>query len=154
MEKFIENLKEAEKIIRTIDHLTYVTFPLVKDKRLLLKILSETKLAVANCINSILQYEYLYKRIKLYKDPKSNFNTFKEKCSKTYGITNEELKLISDLFEIVEMHKKSSMEFVRSEKIVILANNSQPKSISIEKIKEFLRISKSLLQKTKNRILR
>ena len=71
MEKFLENLQEAENIIQTIDHMVYVTFPLIQDKKLLLKIILETKTAIANCINSILQYEYLYKRIRLYKEPKA-----------------------------------------------------------------------------------
>ena len=75
MEKFLENLEKAEKIVQTTDHMIYVTFPLFKDKRLLLKILLEIKIAVSSCINSILQYEYLYKKISLYKDPKTKLNT-------------------------------------------------------------------------------
>ena len=68
MERFLEYIQEAEKIIQTVDHMAYITFPLIKDKKLLLKILLETKIAVANCINSILQHEYIYKRITLYKN--------------------------------------------------------------------------------------
>jgi len=81
MEKFLEYIQEAEKIIQTVDHMVYITFPLIKDKRLLLKILLETKIAISNCINSILQHEYIYKRIVLYKNAKTNFRTFNEKCS-------------------------------------------------------------------------
>ena len=51
MEKFIEYLAEAERIIKTADHLIYMTFPLVKDKKLLLKILSETKIVITNIKN-------------------------------------------------------------------------------------------------------
>ena len=54
-----------------------MTFPLVKDKKLLLKILLELKKGLAHIINAILQYEYLYKRIRLSQDSKSNFNVFK-----------------------------------------------------------------------------
>jgi len=107
MEKFLENLTTAEKTIRAADHMIYVTFPLIKDKRLLFKILHETKNAIALCINSILQYEYLYKRIKLYKDSGLNFKIFVEKCVPRYGITKEEMNLILELFDFVEKHKES-----------------------------------------------
>ena len=154
MEKFIEYLAEAERIIKTADHLVYITFPLVKDKKLLLKILSETKIVITNCINSILQYEYLYKRIRLYKDPKTNFRTFREKCAPRYKITKEEIEMIIELFEIVENHKQSSFEFVKNEKIIILSENLEQKSLTVEKIKEFVLIAKNVLKKSKEVILR
>ncbi|GAJ08281.1 unnamed protein product, partial [marine sediment metagenome] len=84
MEKFLENLQEAQKTIQVIDHMIYVTFPLIKDKKILTKILTETKSAITNCINSILQYEYLYKRVNLYKDAKTNFRIFIKKCCPYY----------------------------------------------------------------------
>ena len=73
MEKFLENLEKAKNITFTADHLIYVTYPLLKDKKLLLKILLETKNAIIYSLNAILQYEYLFKRIKLNTDPKINF---------------------------------------------------------------------------------
>ena len=154
MEKFLEYLKEAEKIIQTADHLIYMTFPLVNDKRLLLKIITETKTAVANCINSVLQYEYLYKRIKLSKSSKTNLKTFIEKCAPRYGITEQETEIILELFDIVEKHKQSPFEFMKDNKIVILSENSTQKVISVEKIKEFLFISKNILRKVEDKILR
>jgi len=154
MEKFLEYIQGAEKIIQTIDHMVYITFPLIKDKKLLLKILLETNIAIANCINSILQYEYIYKRIALYKNAKTNFKTFKEKCAPKYKITKEEINLISQLFDVVEKHKQSPMEFVRNEKVIILSENLKPETITIEKIKEFLLLAKNILNKTKRVILR
>jgi hypothetical protein len=154
MAKFIEYIQEAEKIIRTIDHITYITFPLVKDKKLLLKILLETKIAITNCINSILQCEYIYKRISLYKDPKTNFKTFQRKCAKRYGINEKEIRLILDLFNIIRKHNQSPMEFMRPGKIIILSENSTPKIITIEEVKEFLILGKNILEKTKQGILR
>ena len=153
MQKFLENLQEAERKIQTADHLVYVTYPLIKDKRILLKILTETKNAVASCINSILQYEYLYKRINLYQDPKVNFETFINKSSKRFTISSIEIKSILELFEITELHKQSPMEFIKDNKVIILTNNSKIHQISIEKIKEFLSLSKNILQKAKNKIL-
>jgi len=152
MEKFLENIEEAEKTIRFVDHMIYVTFPLIKDKRLLLKVLQETKTAITNCISSILQYEYLYKRITLYKNSKANFKTFIEKCASRYGISKEEIKLILELFDFVEKHKESPFEFVKKEKVVILSENLKPKILTIEKTKEFLMLAKNILRKTRGTI--
>lgn len=148
MEKFLEYLEEAQKITRAIDHMIYVTFPLVKDKRLLLKVISEAKKAIAYCINAILQYEYLYKRIKLYKDAKSNLRTFRDKCAHRYDIGEMQVKAILNLFEIVERHKESSFEFIKEDKVIILSENMRQEALSLEKTKEFLSLTKSILQKT------
>ena len=148
MEKFIENLYEAEKALNKIDHIIYVTYPLVKDKRLLLKILVETKIAIARVINSILQYEYMYKRIKLYKNPKANLKVFVEKCAPRYNITSDEIKLVLELFDIVDKHKNSPFEFRKDEKIVILSENSHPKVIIFDDTKGFLRTARQILEKT------
>jgi hypothetical protein len=149
MEKFLENLAAAEKIIYSADHLVYITFPLIKDKRLLIKIIQEIKDSITACITSILQHEYIYKRISLYKDPKENFRTFIEKCAPSYNVTNEEIKLILELFDFVEKHKESPFEFIKDDKVVILSNSLKPKMLTTEKAKEFLMLAKNLLKKTK-----
>ena len=41
-EKFIESLDKAVAILKTADHMLYMTYPLIREKRLLLKILNET----------------------------------------------------------------------------------------------------------------
>lgn len=152
MEKFLQNLQEADRIIKAVDHLVYVTFPLVKDKRMLLKILVETKNAVALCINSILQYDYIYKKIRLYHDTKENFRTFKEKCASRYGISQEEINKITSLFEIAERHRKSPFEFVRQDKVVIMSENFYPEAITLEKTKEFVILAKNVLFKVEKGI--
>jgi len=154
MEKFLENLEKSEKTMQTAGHLVYVTYPLVQDKRLLLKILVEIKNSISDCINSVLQYEYMFSRVKVSQEPKINFRIFIEKCCPRYGISEEEARKISRLFELAEKHKKSPMEFVREEKIVILSENMNYDAITLEKVKEFLAVSKSILEKAKRIILR
>lgn len=153
MERFLKNLRQAEKTIQTLDHLVYVTFPLVKDKKLLLKILLETKTAVTNLINAILQYEYVFKRVTLYDNPKKNFESFEKKCAPKYNLSNQDIKLIKELFDIAEKHKQSPFEFVRNNKVVILSENLDTKTVTFEKTKEFLELAKSILKKAKSQFL-
>ena len=154
MEKFFENLEKSEKTIQTANHLLYVTYPLVKDKRLLLKILAEIKKGIASCMNAVLQYEYLHGRVRLSSNPKINFTKFLEKCCPRYNISETNVKKIIKLFEIVEKHKSSPFEFVKEDKVVILSNNMNSEIITLEKVKEFLDSSKVVLQKAKDIILR
>ena len=153
MEKFLENIASAEKSLKTIDHLIYITFPLIKDKRILLKVIQEIKTILTNCIKAILQYEYLYKRIRLYQNPESNFKTFVEKCSKRYSISGEEIKIMLELFDFVEKHNESPFEFVKGDKIIILSENLNQKILTLEKIKSFLFLAKNILRKTKENII-
>jgi hypothetical protein len=153
MEKFLENLEKAKTITQTADHLVYITYPLIKDKKLLLKILLEIKNAIVYSISSILQYEYLYKRITLQKDPKTNFRTFKEKCAPKYNITESEIDLIIELLEITEKHKKAPMEFMRKEKLIILSENSIQTAVNMDKIKSFISLAKKILINIENKFL-
>lgn len=154
MEKFLENINQAEKSLKTTDHMVYVTFPLIKDKRILLKVIQEIKDSITFCIKAILQYEYLYKRIKLYQNPKSNFKVFLEKCAPKYNIDKNDLKIMLELFDYVEKHMNSPFEFSRGEKIVILSENLSSKILTLEKTKEFLILAKEILKKTKETIVK
>jgi hypothetical protein len=151
-EKYQENLKEAIKNLQIADHMTYVTFPLVNEKRLLLKIFDEIYKSIINCIWTILNYEHLYKRITLYSQEYENIQTFINKCAKNYDITNEQIKKIRQIIELNKEHKQSAMEFTRQNKIVILSDSLGTKIIDIQIVKEYLLLAKELLMKINLRI--
>jgi len=150
--RFLELLDDAKKNIQLADHMTYMTFPLLQDNRLLFKILEELNNGFLDIINSILQYEYLYKRIQLSKDPKKNFKLFKEKCAPAYKISEDELQYIIQILTLYKKHKKSGFEFVKNGKVVIMSDNLKTETISLDKIKEFLIISKKILKKVSAKI--
>jgi|SRR3989338_7489646 len=154
MEKFIEYLQEAEKKIKTADHLIYMTYPLIQDKKIFLTALSEIHNAIISIISSILQYEYIYKRIDLSKDAKINLQTFINNCAPSYDITDIEIKTIKEIISLSELHRKSVMEFLKNDKIVILSEYLQPEILTLDKNKEFLLISKQILRKTASKMLK
>ena len=151
-EKFQENLQEAIRSLQIADHMTYITFPLINEQRLLLKIFDEIHKSVINCINAILNYEYLYKRIQLYTDNKENIKIFADKCAKTYSLNNEQIKKIFEIINLNKKHKQSAMEFVKKEKIVILSDNLKTQTLDIHKIKEYLLLAKELLMQANLRM--
>lgn len=150
-EKFIESLDNAQKALQIADHMTYVTFPLIKEKRLLLKVLAALGICIPHIINAILQYEYYWKRIQIYKEAKDNFETFR-RISARYDITAEQLKKIVEILTLAEKHKKSPFEFVRNDKIIIMSESMQTDTLTIEKIKTFLLDTKDFFKKATTKI--
>ena len=120
--------------------------------RNLIKIFDEIYKSIINSINSILHYEYLYKRIKLFNNHHDNLQTFTTKCAKTYNLSNEQIKKIKEIIEVNKKHKESSMEFVKKDKIVILSDSLGTKTIDIYTIKEYLIIAKELVLNANKRL--
>jgi len=152
MEKVKLELEQAIKSLQIADHLTYVTFPLIQENRLLIKIFDEIYKSIINSINSILHYEHLYKRIKLYNNHQDNLNTFSTKCAKNYNLTNEQVKKIKEIIELNKKHKESAMEFVKKDKIVILSESLGTKILDLHLIKEYLIIAKELVLNANKKI--
>jgi len=145
-EKFILSLEKARQELQTADHLTYMTFPLIKENRLLLKALEKIYNTILNTINAILQYEYTYKRIELYNNARDNFNTFKSLAQK-YNISQEQLNKIMEILNLGEKHKKSPFEFAKNDKIVIMSEGMRTDTITLDKIKSYLLETKDILRK-------
>ncbi|MAG61292.1 hypothetical protein CMI43_00510 [Candidatus Pacearchaeota archaeon] len=151
MEQYEQNLKEAARHLQIADHMTYVTFPLINDHRLLLKIFDEIYGSIIGCVNAILNYEAMYKRIKLYSGINDNFNTF-ARIGKNYNLSNEQVKRIKDLIELNKKHKKSAMEFVRQDKVVIMSDNLGTQVLDLITIKKYLLLAKELMMKVREKI--
>ena len=150
-EEFEKNLKEAIRHLQIADHMTYVTFPLVNENRLLLKIFDEIYNSIIGCVNCILNYEYLYKRISLYKSHKDNLGTFVN-LAKEYDLSNEHIKKIEEIIEVNKRHKESAMEFVKGDKVVILSDNLGTQILDLRIVKEYLLLAKELMVRVKGKI--
>ena len=150
MEKFQENLREAIKSMQIADHMAYVTFPLVNEQRLLLKIFDEIHKSILSSITAVLNYEHEYHNIKnninTPANNQENIKTF-QKCAREYNISDQQIKTIMEIIELNIDHKASAMEFVRKDKIVILSDNLRTRTLGIQKIKEYLLLAKELLMK-------
>ncbi len=149
MEPYIESINNAIKNIKVADHMLYVTFPVIKDKRLLMKVLDQTYDAVICTINAVLQYDHTFKRIKIQNDAQANFNIFLEKCARRYNITSEEAQEIVEIISLMSYHKKSSLEFQRKDKVVIMSDKLKTTTIDSEILRKYLTLAKSLITKVR-----
>ncbi len=144
-------IEEANKFLKIADHMVYITFPAMKEQRLLIKILEQIHKAQKAMISFILDNEYQGKRIRLYAEPQVNFKTFLS-CAPKYGIKEPHLDSIKKTASIIDMHIKSPMEFVKQDKLVIMSEGMQMESITHEQVKKHLIQSREMLKSIENQI--
>ena len=151
MEKFQEARDKAKRNIKIADHMLSVTYPLVKDPKLLLAIIENIFLSYTNSVAAILYYERLFKRIPPFQDTfESKLNMFRERCLLKYNIDKSYLTEIQDIKDIIIEHRKSPVEFKRKDQFVICSDNYRIKSISINDIKNYINKAKVFIEAMDN----
>jgi|TARA_Y100000310_G_scaffold186269_1_gene186401 hypothetical protein len=139
MEVLINLIKEANRLYVIADHLTYITYPTVKDNKLLIKILENLYGSLSKAMEAVLYYDRMYKRISpLAEGFMARLSVFKEKCAPRYDFDRDFIVLINDLRTITNYRKKSPMEFSRGDKFVICSDDYKLKTITQEKVKDYL----------------
>lgn len=155
MEKYEELRQSARKNMQIADHMLTMTYPLVKDPKLLLAVMENIFLALTNSMGSLLHYERIYKRVPPFQDTfVSKFSVFRGKCSRRYGIGDEYLLMMRDIKDMILQHKKSPVEFTRRDSFVICSEDYKMKVVSVEKMKEYILKSKQFVQGIENIISR
>jgi hypothetical protein len=147
MEKFQELRSAANKKLQLADHMLTMTYPIVKDPKLLLSVIENLFLAFSYAMSSLLYYERLFKRIPSFSDNfKSKFEMFKDKCSDRYNLDEEYLKIMQEIKEIIIAHKKSPMEFQRNDNFVICNGDYRMRTISSDMIKIYVQKAKLFIK--------
>jgi len=147
MEKHLESLQKSIHSLKIADHILTITYPIIKDKRLLMKSLDSIYESIVYMINAVLQYDYLWKRINLSKNASENFEIFLRKCARRYDLDSQDLQNIEEIILLAEKHKKAPIEFLRRDKVIILSDNLNTLPIDTEILKKQLNITKSILAK-------
>jgi hypothetical protein len=146
MEKFQEFRDLSKKKLQLADHILTMTYPVVKDPRLLVSSVENLFLAYSYGISSVLSYETLFKRVPPFPDDfNSKFELFRERCRK-YGIDEENLKIIKDLKTVIISHKKSPVAFSRHENFVICDANYRTRTISANEVKNYIEKAKLFIK--------
>jgi len=151
MEEFQKARDEAKKNIKIADHMLSVTYPLIKDPKLLLAIIENIFLAYTNAMNAIVYYDRLFKRIPPFQDSfESRFNVFRQRCLIKHNLPRNFATEIQELKDIITEHKNSPIEFSRNDKFVICSDNYRIKTISLNDIKNYIEKAKLFIQAMDN----
>lgn len=148
MEQFQELLASANKSFKIADHLTYITYPLVNDIKLIITILDNLHKALISGMDALLYYEYLYKRLSFMPgDFNSKIEVFKSYCIPRYNIARESLVLVGDINRIVEHRRNSPTEFVRSGKYVMCTSDYKMRVLNFDKVKNYTMLTRGFIDK-------
>ena len=147
MKKFKNALVKANNLFRTADHLAYVSYPLLKDNKLLVVITKNLYMAGVNGMDTILYYEKVYKRINILPtDFNSRMLIFEKQLVPRMKINSSICKIIKDLRFIINQHRESPVEFSRKDKFVICNDDySMVKTIDLETLKSYIVIMREFL---------
>jgi hypothetical protein len=148
--KLVDALVESERCWQSAEHMIKVILPVVKDQKLFLRALETLYKGAVLAVSSILKYEYLFKRVSLYKDADKNLEVFFKRCAMHYGLSVEERTSLNKLLVFGKKHKESGFEFSRIGKMVILDDNLSTTEINRQTIDEFIFVLRKLLTGARN----
>ena len=151
MEDLRTLIQNAQRNLSTADHLLYVTYPLLKDKHLIIQVAENIFLSLENSIKAFLYYERMFKRIpNVAEGFNIQFEMFKHRYSKLENLQPENLEYVRDLKMILDKHKKSTVEFMRNEKFIMYSSIDDVKTLTVDQLKSYLKQTKPIVEKVKN----
>lgn len=153
MEQVDRLILEANNAFRTADHLAYVSYPLLRENRLLLIITKNLFTAALKAVDVILYYEKMHKRLNVVPlDFDSKIMIFEKNLAQRMNIKSGVCKVIRDLRFIVNEHKESPIEFSRKEKFIICNDDyTSMRTIDIDVIKSYIVVMREFVN-TVNRL--
>ncbi|MEK6860303.1 MAG: hypothetical protein AABX54_05820 [Nanoarchaeota archaeon] len=146
MQQFQDNLAKAIRHLQIADHMAYVTYPLINDRRLILKIFEEIYQSIINLIIAIVDYETFSKDLNILKHEEEKIKRFFDIYSRNH-LTVEQIIKIKEIIEINQKHKQSAVEFIRKDRIIIMLDNLKTHSLDIKTIKSYLLTAKEFLMR-------
>jgi len=154
MDKLREKIAEAKSTLKKADHLTYITYPQVKELKLLYLIAENLYKTLLNGMESVLYYERLYKRLPVIPGSfEYEVELFKDRCIDRYNIDRRFVLLIKDMKSIVDTKKKGPIEFARRDKFVLCTEDFNTRVLDLQKIKNYLADTKEFMEKV-NKVVR
>ncbi|HLC58658.1 MAG TPA: hypothetical protein VJI68_02260 [Candidatus Nanoarchaeia archaeon] len=152
MLKVLELVKEAEKQLNTADHLAKVSYPILKENKILLSVVYHLFDAGNLIIEAILLYEKLNKKINyLPTDFESKLKLFETEILSKNNFDRKIIISMNELNNIIKQHKESPIEFSRKENFVICNDDySLIKILDVKMLYLYIEALRSIMIKFKD----
>lgn len=149
MERFQELRDKARQTLFKADHMLTMTYPLIREPKILVSVANNILNAIEYAITAILEYEKTFKQIPSYTDTfEQKFILFKNQIIPRYGLNKDYAKITQDLREITSAHNKSPMEFARKSKFVICSDTYEIRTLTKEDLKKIIDKAKVFIEET------
>lgn len=130
-----EVLQTAQKELNLAEYLLHSTFPLTKDTKVLLGVLTHLYKAQERMLSALVEKgEHSQKIVLAHKD-------FPKVCAET------DFAVLQETQELQEEHLSCPVEFTKNEKVVLCDDNYVMKLVEAGALSKYLRTTKSLLKK-------
>lgn len=147
MEQFQYLRDKAFEKIKVADHMLFMTYPLVKDPKLLLSVAENVYAALDFAIAALLHHELTFKRIPPFQDSFNNrFHIFREKVAPSYNLSENYAKLITNVKSLLSEHKASPVVFSKKDKFVMLSKDFKVKSLDANIVKKYILEAKVMIR--------
>ena len=144
---YIAYLNNGNRLFKVADHLAYVTYPFLKDNKLITSITENLYRSLIAIMTALLQFEAYNRRIDyMPEDFSDKIRVLKEHCTRRYNLSENHIRIIQDLHSLMKERKTSIMEFYRNDKFIVY-NDSGVRSISISTLRSYLFTSKDFIRK-------
>lgn len=147
MSDYLLARQKAVQQYDTAFHLLTVTYPTVREPRLLLGVLENIFSSMEATMDTILAYERQLLLIPAYSpDFKEKFRLFQQKSLRKHNIPASYVELLFELKLTLELHKRSPMEFERGGRIVICDKDYTLRTVSPAEVQRYLQQAQEFLQ--------
>ena len=147
MDKVRYLINEAKKNLRTADHLVYMTYPLIKDPKLITSITENLHRSLIYTIEAIVRYDQLFRKIPVTTNMSIKLEQFRKSCVPRH-------KINKDIITIIDLLSKSKKETDIRESLVRRDFYSKSKNLSYEQLKKMDNTAKEFLLQIQNIITR
>ena len=134
-------MEEALRTLKIADHLLSTTYPLVKDPKVLLGVLTNLHVTYNRIIKLTLRKQGVFQ-------PRTfmmRYEQFKELVEDK--LTGEEIKSIKTIHKLFDEHKKSPVEFARKQQMIICSSSYDLQSLTHTSLKKHIVNAKSIIKK-------
>lgn len=139
MEQFQFLRDKALEKIKVADHMLYMTYPVVKDPKILLSVIENVFASLDFSVGAILHHEKLFKRVPSFQENfQSRMELFRRVVAPQYNINTNYIKMINDVRTVLSEHKKSPVSFVKQDRFVILSPTYSVKTIDLNLAKKYV----------------
>jgi len=150
METFKNLVLETNKHYRLADHIANVTYPLIKDSRLLLSMLDNLDKCVKCALDAFLYYEKLNDRISVFpEDLAIKLQVFSKTAAIRHNVNGFQI-LVREITETLTKHKESPVEFIKDNRLYMYNREYKARTLDIKDVKLYLLKAKPFIVQLNN----
>ncbi|MFA5406625.1 MAG: hypothetical protein WC307_04690 [Candidatus Nanoarchaeia archaeon] len=138
------SVSSALEELRLADHMLYVTFPLLDDKRVFLNAVNHLGNAIKIVIRDFMRLETDYKRLSFMPSEDLLINEFVSKYATRLGLSTF-IEMIKSVTSFNNVRSRSSIKLKKNEKFIVISPEYSMVVLSIGEAKSFVRQAKDFI---------